>query len=178
MQAMKTCALLFAASLCAASANLVVAETKEPPNSPEVLFVQTAKQVAFKDGILTLEGVSPVTAFFSDRPNRIVGQVRNDLFLNQWTEGKNSFKSDPPNAFLTVFNDKTQPTGATVVLRNPRVAGNNLLYDAQILSGSPPAAGIESTLFIDGGGAPCDPQFDRGDPGYPCWAQQAFASTR
>jgi hypothetical protein len=177
MQAMKTSALLFAASLCAASVNLV-AETKAPSNSPEVLFVQTAKQVAFKDGILTLEDVSPVTAFFSDRPNRIVGQVRNDLFLNQWTEGKNSFKSDPPNAFLTVFNDKTRPTGVTVVLRNPRFAGNNLLYDAQILSGSPPTAGIESTLFIDGGGAPCDPQFDRGDPGYPCWAQQAFASTR
>jgi len=178
MQAMKTSALLFVASFCAASVNLVAAQPKAPTVAPEVLFVQTAKKIAFKDGILTLEDAAPVTAFFSDRPNRIVGQVRNDLFLNQWTEGKNSFKSDPPNAFLTVFNDRSRPTGVTVVLRNPRSVGNNLLYDAQIMSGSPPTAGIESTLFIDGGGAPCDPQFDRGDPGYPCWAQQAFASAR
>jgi len=87
-----------------------------PPNSPEVLFVQTAKKVAFKVGTLTLEDASPATAFFSERPNRIVGQIRNDLFLKQWTEGKNSFKSDPPNAFLTVFNEGTRPTGVTVVL--------------------------------------------------------------
>lgn len=178
MQIMKTSALLFAAGLCAGLASLVAAQTKAPPNSAQFLFVQSAKNVAFKDGILTLQDVSPVTAFFSDRPNRIVGQVRNDLFLKQWMDGKNSFKGDPPNAFLTVFNDKTRPTGATVVLRNPRLAGNNLLYDAQILNGSPPTTGIESTLFIDGGGAPCDPQFDTGDPGYPCWAQQAFSAAQ
>jgi hypothetical protein len=123
-----------------------------------------------------LQDVSPVTAFFSERPDRIVGQVRNDLFLKQWADGKNSFKSDPPNAFLTVFNEGTRPAGATVVLSNPRLAGNALQYDARILAGTPPVSGTESTLFIDGGGAPCDPQFDRGDAGYPCWAQQAFAT--
>jgi hypothetical protein len=178
MHVIKTSALLFAASFCAASVNLAAAQPKAPPKAPEFLLVQTAKNVTFKDGVLTLEDVSPVTAFFSERPNRIVGQIRNDLFLKQWTEGKNSFKSDPPSAFLTVFNEKTRPTGATVVLTNPRLAGNKLLYDAQILKGSPPTAGIESTLFIDGGGAPCDPQFDTGDPGYPCWAQQAFAAAQ
>jgi len=115
MQALKTTALLFAASLCAASGNFADAQTK-PTNSPEVIFVQTAKKVAFKDGTLTLEDVSPATAFFSERPKRIVGQVRNDLFLKQWTEGKNSFKSDPPNAFLTIFSEGTRPTGVTVVL--------------------------------------------------------------
>lgn len=176
MQVIKTTAVLFTATFCMASVNLVDAQTKAPTNSPEVLFVQTAKKVAFRDGTLTLEDVSPATAFFSDRPKRIVGQVRNDLFLKQWTEGKNSFRSDPPNAFLTVFSEGTRPTGVTVVLTNPRVAGNNFQYDARILKGTPPAAGTESTLFIDGGGAPCDPQFDTGDPGYPCWAQQAFAA--
>ena len=80
MQAMKASALLFAASLCAGSLNLADAQTKAPPNLPEVLFVQTAKKVAFKDGILTLEDASPVTSFFSDRPNRIVGQVRTTYF--------------------------------------------------------------------------------------------------
>src|SRR5262249_21361959 len=133
MQALKTSALLFTASLCAASVKLADAQTKPPPNSPQALFVQTAKKVVFKDGTLTLGDVSPANAFFSERTNRIVGQIRNDLFLKQWTEGKNSFKSDPPNAFLTVFNEGTRPTGVTVVLTNPRVTGKDFLYDARIL---------------------------------------------
>lgn len=171
MHVTKTLTLLIAASACAAAVDLATAQTK----APQFLFVQTAKNVTFKDGVLTLQDVSPVTAFFSERPERIVGHVRNDLFLKDWSEGKNSFKNDPPNAVLSVFSDKARPTGAVVVLSNPRLAGNNLLYDAQTLKGSLPAAGTQSTLFIDGGGAPCDPQFDTGDPGYPCWAQQAFA---
>jgi len=83
-----------------------------------------------------------------------------------------------PTRFLTVFNEGTRPTGVTVVLTNPRVTGKNFQYDERILKGTLPAAGIESTLFIDGGGAPCDPQFDTGDAGYPCWAQQAFSAVQ
>ena len=176
MYVVKTSALLIAALFCLTSAGFLAAQTKAPPNATQYLFVQTAKNIAFKDGVLTLQDVSPVTAFFSERPDRIVGQVRNDLFLKHWNDGKNSFKSDPPNAFLTVFNEGTRPAGAALMLSNPRLAGNTLQYDARILTGTPPANGIESTLFIDGGGAPCDPQFDRGDAGYPCWAQQAFAT--
>ena len=113
--------------------------------------------------------------FFSDRPKRIVGHVRNDLFLKKWAEGGNSFKSDPPNAVLSVFNEKTPPSGAVVVLSNPRLDGNNLAYDVRTLKGALPAEGIEGTLFIDGSSGYCDPGYDRGDPGYPCWAQKAFA---
>jgi len=112
MQLVKPSALLIAASICLASVGFLAAQTKPPPKDAQYLFVQTAKAVAFKDGVLTLQDVSPVTAFFSERPNRIVGQIRNDLFLKQWTDGKNSFKGDPPNAFLTIFNEKTRPAGA------------------------------------------------------------------
>ena len=170
MHVMKTMALLAVASGFAA-VNLATAQTK----APQFMFVQTAKNVTFKDGVLTLQDVSPVTAFFSERPERIVGHVGNDLFLRNWSEGKNSFKNDPPNAVLSVFSDKARPTGAVVVLSNPRLAGNDIHYDARTLKGDLPATGTQTTLFIDGGGAPCDPQFDTGDPGYPCWAQQAFA---
>jgi hypothetical protein len=157
------------------AARLATAQTKAPTNAPESLFVQTAKNVAFKDGVLTLQDVSPVTTFFSDRPERIVGHVRNDLFLKQWADGKNSFKADPPNAALSVFNEKARPTSAVVVLSNPRLDGKNLLYDVRALKGTLPTAGAETTLFIDGGGAPCDPIYERGDYGEPCWAQKAFS---
>jgi len=175
MHRMKQLAPLVAVSLCLAATNFAAAQTKTPAKPTEFLFVQTAKNFAYKDGVLTLQNVSPVTVFFSDRPKRIVGNVRNDLFLKKWTEGSNSFKTDPPNAVLSIFNDKAPPTSAVVVLNNPRVDGNNLAYDVRTLKGDLPANGVESTLFIDGSSGYCDPGYDIGDPGYPCWAQKAFA---
>ena len=43
------------------------------------------------------------------------------------------------------------------------------------LKGALPATGTDGTLFIDWSGGYCDPGYDRGAPGYPCWAQKAFA---
>src|SRR5262245_18526819 len=142
-------ALLVGASLCLAGTHFAAAQTKAPANTPEFLFVQTAKNVAYKDGVLTLQDASPVTVFFSDRRERIVGNVRNDVFFQKWTEGGNSFKSDPPNAVLSIFNDKSPPTSAVLVLNNPRLEGNNLAYDVRTLKGDLSASGIEGTLFID-----------------------------
>ena len=168
-------AVLLFAILCAPPPPRVAAQAAAQPKAPEFLFVQTAKNVAYKDGVLTLQEVSPVTVFFSDRPKRIVGHVRNDLFLKKWTEGSNSFKSDPPNAVLSFFDKKAPPNGAVVVLSNPRLDGENLAYDVRTLKGALPATGLDGTLFIDGSSGYCDPGYDTGDPGYPCWAQQAFA---
>ena len=44
----------------------------------DFLFVQTAKAMVFdkSGGKLTLEGVSPVTLFFADRPERIAGNMK------------------------------------------------------------------------------------------------------
>jgi len=167
-------ALLAAAFLSAPPQPPATAQTKAPAKASEFLFVQTAKDIAYKDGVLTLQDVSPVTVFFSDRPQRIVGHMRNDLFMKKWPEDSNRFKSDPPNAVLSVSKDKTPPTSTVVVLNNPRLNGNNLTYDVRMLDGDLPATGIMSTLFIDGSGgdwikssASCD---DDGD-----WTQAGGA---
>jgi hypothetical protein len=178
MHGMKTLALLAAALLCAAAPNLA-AQTKAPPKAPEVLFVQSANGITFKDGVLTLKDVSPTTVFFTDRPARAVGHVRNDMFLSSWTEGKNSFKADPPNASLSLFDGTGgRPALAVVVLSNPRADGKNLHYDARLLQGTIPAQAAESTLFIDGMNAPCTPTADLALSGSPCWVQEAFGSGR
>jgi hypothetical protein len=175
MRAMKTMALLVAASLCAAAANFVAAQTKAQPRAPEVLFAQSANGLAFKDGVLTLKDVSPTTVFFTDRPERAAGHVRNDRFLSSWTEGKNSFKANPPNASLSFFDGQGgRPALAVVVLSNPRADGKNLLYDARLLQGTIPAQANEATLFIDGMNAPCDPTADLALTDSPCWVQRAF----
>jgi hypothetical protein len=176
---------LLALSACALAAMvsvalLIIALCAAPPSNaqakaPEFLFVQTAKNITYKDGVLTLRDISPVTVFFSDRPKRIVGHVRNDLFFKKWTEGNNSFKSDPPNAVLSVLSGNTLPTETVVVLNNPRLDGSSVSYDVRTLKGTIPPSGVDGTLFIDGSSGYCDPGYDIGDPGYPCWAQKAFA---
>jgi hypothetical protein len=175
MHAIKQLALLAAVSLCAAAPHSVAAQTKAPPRVPEVLFVQSANGVAFKDGVLSLKDVSPTTIFFADRPERAAGHVRNDMFLKLWTEGKNSFKADPPNASLSFF-DRTggRPALAVVELSNPRADGKNLVYDARPVEGIIPTQAAEATLFIDGMDAPCDPTADLALTDSPCWVQRAF----
>jgi hypothetical protein len=144
--------------------------------APEVQFVQVAKNVAFKDGVLTLGDASPMTTFFSDRPERLTGQLRNDLFAKLWNEGKNGFKNDPPNAALTVFNPEGKPMQAIMVLTNPRLDGTNILFDARTLKGDIPAQGGESALFIDGYQTPCNSGLnDAWLSEYPCWAATAFS---
>ena len=166
----KMLAVVVGAGLLYPSPQLATAQTK----GPQFLFVQTAQNVAFKDGTLTLENVAPTTVFFSDRPERVTGHLRNELFMKLWTEGKNSFKSDPPNASLSVFDPQGAKT-AVVELSNPRVEGKNIVYNARALRGTIPEKGAASALFIDGDYACSVGVYDRGDSGYPCWAQKAFS---
>ncbi len=84
------------------------ARAQNPPHSSKTadfLFVQTAKGMAFDKvgGKLALEGVSPVTLFFADRPERIAGNMKTTTFVPFWSTGKDSFLSDPPNADLSIL---------------------------------------------------------------------------
>lgn len=145
-------------------------------STPQVQFVQTARGVEFNNGVLTLKDAALMTVFFSDRPERLTGQIRNDLFANLWSEGRNSFKTDPPNGALSVFNPGGQPMQATVVLNNPRLEGKNILYDVRVLMGDIPTKGAESTLFIDGYETPCNSGANNpAYSAYPCWAATAFS---
>ena len=173
---MKRCTFALAAAFFSLSS---LAPATAQSTTPQVQFVQTAKGVTFKDGVLTMQEPTLMTVFFSDRPERLTGQLRNDLFASLWNEGKNSFKNDPPNAALSIFNPSGQPTQAVMVLSNPRLQGRDILYDARMLDGSIPAQGGESTLFIDGYDTPCNSgENNPAYSGYPCWAATAFSKGR
>src|SRR5262245_29977665 len=77
------------------AAKLVTAQTQ-----PSFLFVQSAKKIDYKDGVMTLYDVPKQTMFFTDRPNRVVGNLPTDRFVARWTtdKGPNGFASNPPNA--------------------------------------------------------------------------------
>jgi hypothetical protein len=122
----------------------------------DVLFVQNAKNVTFNNGKLVLEGVNPVTVCFSDRPARLAGHMQTSRFIPLWSQGKDSFLKDNPNATLSIFSGDNV-ADLVVELSNPRLAGNNLTYDARILEGTPPANGGACALFIDIIGMPATP---------------------
>ena len=88
----------------------------------DFLFVQNARGIAYADGKLTLEGVSPATVMFSDRPERIAGHMATARFVPFWGEGKDSFLKDPPNATLSLLDDQT-PADAVVELQDPVLSG-------------------------------------------------------
>jgi hypothetical protein len=113
----------------------------------ELLFVQNAASGNFDGKTLTLKGVGP-TLFFSDRPERIAGQVRTSDFVGHWTKGADNFAANPPNATLSVFGAK-EVGSSVVVLTNPKLDRNTLSYTVKVLEGKPPASFKEASLFID-----------------------------
>lgn len=127
------------------------APAKEAPTKEqklELLFVQNATSGTFDGKTLTLEGMGP-TIFFSDRPERVTGQVLTQEFISHWGKSKdNNFDVDPPNATLSIFG-KDKVTSAVVELRNPKLVGNTLAYNVKVLKGDLPKSFQESSLFID-----------------------------
>ena len=134
-------------------AGRVVAESQA-----DFLFVQTAKRFHFDKATstLTLEGVSPVTVFFSDRPDRIAGNMQTTSFVPFWSKGKNSFLSDPPNADISVV-EGNMVKQTVVVLRDPVMQGENLVYTVKVLEGHMPASGKDVAVVIDVIGMPLTP---------------------
>ena len=62
----------------------------QPSTKVELLFVQNAASGSFDGKTLTLNGVGS-TLFFSDRPERITGQVRTSDFVGHWTKSADNF---------------------------------------------------------------------------------------
>jgi hypothetical protein len=131
-------------------------KAQEEPKEPEFMFVQTALGAAFVDGTLTLQGISPTTVFFSDRPDRIAGHGLTLEFISEWDEGEGSFASDPPNASLSMLVEGEMVT-VVAELTNPRLEGDDLLYDVEVLEGNMPAQAEGAALFIDIIGRPLTP---------------------
>jgi hypothetical protein len=132
---------------------------KENPKEADFLFVQNAQSMSFDKakGKLTLKGISPVTIFFTDRPERIAGNMPTRVFVPFWSEGKDSFSKDNPNANLSILEKDKALADIVVTLANPVLKGQDLTYDVKILEGTMPAKGGPVSLFIDIIGMPLTP---------------------
>jgi hypothetical protein len=147
-----------AGALAALAAGAAPAARAEDTATADFLFVQTADSMAFDahTSTLTLSGVSPVTLFFADRPDRIAGNMTTERFVPFWSEGKDSFLKDPPNADLSIMENGTLRQ-TVVVLRDPRLEGDRLTYQVSIIEGEMPVTGAQVSVFIDVIGMPLTP---------------------
>lgn len=152
-------ALLAPMAFALKSAQAAEEDHKEDPEAGKMadfLFVQNAKGITYADGRLTLNGVSPATVLFSDRPERIAGHMATARFVPFWGEGKDSFLKDPPNATLSFLDDQSL-ADAVVELRDPVLAGDALSYQVTVLEGEIPSSAGLASLFIDIIGMPLTP---------------------
>jgi hypothetical protein len=150
------------AALAASAVPLRSAFAQAPKDSAkeaDFLFVQNAESMTFDKakGKLTLKGISPVTVFFTDRPERIAGNMPTRVFVPFWSEGKDSFAKDNPNANLSILEKDKAVADIVVTLANPVLKGKDLTYDVKILEGTMPAKGGPVSLFIDIIGMPLTP---------------------
>jgi hypothetical protein len=62
-------------------------------------------------------------------------------FVDLWTEGNNSFATDPPNAVLSLAEPgERMPEEVVVTIRDPRADGNSLSYQVNVLDGTLPTS--------------------------------------
>jgi len=134
----------------------ISAKTKDSEGKVKYLFVQTADAVTFKGDRMTLQDVSPATLYFSDRPERITGHGLTEEFVDIWSQGKNSFANDPPNATVSFLEDKKMKD-AVVVLMEPELNDGDLTYRIKVLEGDIPNSAGAVSVFIDIIGRPLTP---------------------
>ena len=99
-----------------------------------VLNAQGAKLAGQK---LTLDGISPNAIVFADRPVRSAGHALTAHLLEEWSiNAPDSFAKDPPNATVSVLNKaKAGVADAVVVLKSPKLEGDRLTFDVDVLEG-------------------------------------------
>jgi hypothetical protein len=150
----------FVSTMLMARAGLAQTQPAGEQQIPQLLFVQNAEAVVTdKAGrVITLQGLSPTTLYFADRPVRLAGHYRIDEYLKFWKQGPESFLKDPPNATLSTFQKgQDDLLDVVVTLRNPRLKGKDLSYDVTVISGQLPKAAGPASLFIDIIGMPWTP---------------------
>jgi hypothetical protein len=143
MKMISTMYLVLATVVNPVTASHIIDESE----NPQFLFVMSATAGSYEGQTLTITGVPSVT-YFSDRPYRIAGHITLEKFVELWGEGSDSFKTDPPNATLSILG-KNGNTDVIIELTNPLLIENGVSFKIIILEGAIPGSFNSTALFID-----------------------------
>lgn len=131
------------------------------PHVYQTLIVMNARGATLQGDKLVLSGVAPNSILFADRPVRAAGHALTAHVLQEWSpanEDKDSFAKDPPNATVSAFSrDGSIIRDSVVVLKNPKLDGDRLTFDVQVLEGDLAGADGPASIFIDIIGRPWTP---------------------
>ena len=106
------------------------------PDIVSSLIVFNSKGASIRDGKLVLTGVAPNSIVFADRPVRAAGHDLTANIVDDWAKGSDNFAKDPPNATVSGFTkDGSGVRDAVVVLKNPKLEGDQLTFDIDVLEG-------------------------------------------
>ena len=124
------------------------------PESPRVvpsMIVLNARGAKLQDKKLILEGVSPNAIVFADRPVRSAGHALTAHLLEEWSiNSPDSFAKTPPNATVSVFSkSKKGVVDAVVVLKSPKLEGDRLTFDVDVLEGDLTGGDGAASVFTD-----------------------------
>ncbi len=79
----------------------------------------------------------------------MAGHMQTSKLVPLWSQGKDSFLQDNPNATLSIFRGDS--------VSDLVVSGDDLTYDVRLPEGTPPAHRGACALFIDVIGMPATP---------------------
>jgi hypothetical protein len=121
------------------------------------LIVMNSRGASLQGQALTLTGISPNSIVFADRPVRAAGHALTANLLEEWA-ADDSFGKDPPNATVSVLSkDGSSVRDVVVVLKSPKMEGDKLTFDVQVLEGDLNGADGPASVFIDIIGRPLTP---------------------
>ena len=100
---------------------------------------------------LILDGISPNAIVFADRPVRAAGHALTAHVIEEWgANAPDSFAKDPPNATVSVLNKaKASVVDAVLTLRAPKLEGDKLTFEVDVLEGDLAGADGAVSVFMD-----------------------------
>jgi hypothetical protein len=149
---------LFCAPGLAAAQNAPTASSLKTIGAPSFavaemapsLIVLNARGATLQGQKLTLTGVTPNAIVFADRPVRAAGHDLTAHIVEDWGTGADNFAQDPPNATVSVFSkDGSSVKDVVVVLKSPKLDGDQLSFDVEVLEGNLAGADGAASVFID-----------------------------
>jgi hypothetical protein len=131
---------------------------KAKPDIVPSLIVMNSRGATLQGGKLVLTGMATNSIVFADRPIRSAGHALTTHLLEEWATGSDSFAKDPPNATVSAFSkDGSAVKDAVVVLKSPKLEGDKLTFDVEVLEGDLAGADGPASIFIDIIGLPRTP---------------------
>jgi hypothetical protein len=163
MISLRLAALVLAASTFLGLPGVTQAQTAAvPPSSKTVgkprqphlvpsMIVLNARGAKLADRKLVLEGISPNAIVFADRPIRAAGHALTAHLLEEWgSTAPDSFAKDAPSATISVFRkSKADVVDAVLVLKSPKLDGDRLTFDVDVLEGTLDGGDGSATVFLD-----------------------------